>query len=158
MIDGFNEGVHIETPENPCPRMPQTPIRSHVRCEPLERVSEKWSYQRLNGMNAQESFYPVQVKAEPSDNSENSFELTTVTIKQEADDQDYYQFRFQGHAYGEESNKETEVDHHGEEYMPPRKKQKNTGQILPIIHPSVQCRRKPREFNFDYIGGLSTAL
>ncbi|XP_077152587.1 general transcription factor II-I isoform X4 [Ranitomeya variabilis] len=105
-----------------------------------------------------ESFYPVQVKAEPSDNSENSFELTTVTIKQEADDQDYYQFRFQGHAYGEESNKETEVDHHGEEYMPPHKKQKNTEQILPIIHQSVQCRRKPREFNFEKWNARITEL
>ncbi|XP_073430841.1 general transcription factor II-I isoform X3 [Dendrobates tinctorius] len=105
-----------------------------------------------------ESFYPVQVKAEPSDNSENSFELTTVTVKEESDDQDYYQSRFQGHTYGEESNKETEVDHHGEEYVPPHKKQKNTEQILPIIHQSVQCRRKPREFNFEKWNARITEL
>ncbi|XP_075708985.1 general transcription factor II-I isoform X2 [Rhinoderma darwinii] len=103
-----------------------------------------------------ESYYPVQVKAEPSDDSENSFELTTVTIKQEADEQDYYQFRFQGQAYGEESNKE--VDHHGEkEYVPPHKKQKSA-EIQPIIDQSVQCKRKTKEFNFEKWNARITEL
>ncbi|XP_075192477.1 general transcription factor II-I isoform X3 [Anomaloglossus baeobatrachus] len=119
----------------------------------------------LDGVTAEsegslsESFYPVQVKAEPSENCENSFEVTTVTIKQETDDQDYYRFRFQGHAYGEESNKGTEVDHHEEkEYVPPHKKQKSTEQTLPIINHSVQCKRKTREFNFEKWNARITEL
>ncbi|XP_066433166.1 general transcription factor II-I isoform X2 [Eleutherodactylus coqui] len=105
------------------------------------------------------SYYPVQVKAEPGDDSgESSFESTTVTIKQEADDQDYYQFRFQGHAYGEESNAGAEVDHGGEkEYEPAHKKPKCT-EIQPRIEQSVQCKRKTREFNFEKWNARITEL
>ncbi|XP_056412401.1 general transcription factor II-I isoform X2 [Hyla sarda] len=105
-----------------------------------------------------ESYYPVRVKAEPSDDSENSSGPATVTIKREADDKDYYQFKYQGHAYGEEPNKETAVDHCGEkEYIPPHKKQKNT-EIKPVINQPVQCKKKTREFNFEKWNARITGL
>ncbi|KAM3933810.1 general transcription factor II-I isoform 1-T2 [Leptodactylus fuscus] len=105
-----------------------------------------------------ESYYPVQVKGEPSEDSgESSFELPMVTIKEEVDDQDYYQFRFQGHGYGEEASKGTEMDHCEEDYVPAHKKQK-CPEIQPVIEQSVQCKRKTREFNFEKWNARITEL
>ncbi|XP_075051097.1 general transcription factor II-I isoform X2 [Mixophyes fleayi] len=105
-----------------------------------------------------ESYYPVQVKAEPSDDSENSLALNTVKIKEEAEDQDYYKFNFQGHAYGEESNVGADMDHNGEnEYVPPHKKQKSI-ESQPVNDQSIQCRRKTREFNFEKWNARITEL
>ncbi|KAM8977328.1 general transcription factor II-I [Pelodytes ibericus] len=122
-----------------------------------------------------ESHAPIQVKKEPGDDSENAFELTTVTIKEEAEDQDYYQFNFQG--YGEESNEGADMDHTEEstpqapsetsedpevevtieddDYVPPHKKQKSTEVIN---DQSTQCKRKTREFNFEKWNARITEL
>ncbi|XP_068124638.1 general transcription factor II-I isoform X2 [Hyperolius riggenbachi] len=95
-----------------------------------------------------ESSYPVQVKTEPSDDSDNSYELTTVTIKEEVNDQDYCQFSYQGHGYSEDSNEGAEVDHIEDEYVPPQKRQKSA---IPqnVNDQSAQCKRKAKEFNFE---------
>ncbi|XP_069812072.1 general transcription factor II-I-like, partial [Dendropsophus ebraccatus] len=87
----------------------------------------------------------------------NSFGPTSVSIKHEADDKEYYQFRFQGHCYGEEPDKAAEVEHSGEEYVPPPKKQKNT-EIKPVIDQPVQCKKKTREFNFEKWNARITGL
>ncbi|XP_063313473.1 general transcription factor II-I isoform X2 [Pelobates fuscus] len=110
-----------------------------------------------------ESYSPVQVKSEPRHDPGNSPELTTVTIKEESDDQEYYQFNFQGYGFVEESSEGAEMDHvedstlqapsetsedpevevtiEEDDYSPPHKKK--------IIDQSTQCKRKAREFNFD---------
>ncbi|KAG8587419.1 hypothetical protein GDO81_005658 [Engystomops pustulosus] len=91
--------------------------------------------------SASGSYYPIQVKEEPSDDSgENSLDLEKVTIKQEADDQDYYQFSFQE-----------------KEYMPAHKKQKCT-EIQPSLEQSIQCKRKTKEFNFEKWNARITEL
>ncbi|XP_071992256.1 general transcription factor II-I isoform X2 [Engystomops pustulosus] len=91
--------------------------------------------------SASGSYYPTQVKEEPSDDSgENSLDLEKVTIKQEADDQDYYQFSFQE-----------------KEYMPAHKKQKCT-EIQPSLEQSIQCKRKTKEFNFEKWNARITEL
>lgn len=92
-----------------------------------------------------ESTYPVQVKTERSDD-DNSFELTTVIIKEETDGPDYYQFCYQGHSYGEDSNEGADMEHNeGYEYGPPHKKQRTAG----IQPDNNQCKRKAKEFNFE---------
>ncbi|XP_053563454.1 general transcription factor II-I isoform X2 [Bombina bombina] len=106
--------------------------------------------------SSSESYIPIQVKAEPSDDSEGSIELTTVTIKEEAEDQDYYQFNFQGSAYGEESNEGTDMNQtEDDDYLPPHKKQKN---IEVVNEQSSQSKRKTREFNFEKWNARITEL
>ncbi|XP_063809798.1 general transcription factor II-I isoform X2 [Pseudophryne corroboree] len=98
-----------------------------------------------------ESYYPVQVKAEPSEDS--------------------------GHAYGEDSNVGTEMDDNGgslvhgsdtaskqctgtqcdDEYVPPHKKQKSV-ESLPVNEQLIQCKRKTREFNFEKWNARITEL
>ncbi|XP_077338499.1 general transcription factor II-I isoform X1 [Lithobates pipiens] len=96
--------------------------------------------------SSSESSYPVQVKTEPSDDSDNSFELTTVIIKEESNDRDYYQFCYQGHGYGEDSNEGADMEHsEGDDYGPPHKKPRSAG-TQPANH---QCKRKAKEFNFE---------
>uniref|UniRef100_A0A6I8QGI0 General transcription factor IIi n=1 Tax=Xenopus tropicalis TaxID=8364 RepID=A0A6I8QGI0_XENTR len=87
--------------------------------------------------------------------TESSLELTTVTIKEEIDDQDYYQFNFQGCGYGEESNEATEVEQReDDEYIPPNKKPKSTE----IVNEPLQFKRKTREFNFEKWNARITEL
>ncbi|KAM4795064.1 general transcription factor II-I [Rhinophrynus dorsalis] len=130
-----------------------------------------------NEASSSESYFPVQVKTEPSDDSEGSLELTTVTIKEETEEQDYYQFNFQGYGYGEESNEGTDMDQtedaalharsetsedpevevtiEDDDYLPPHKKPKNT-EVVNEQPP--QCKRKAREFNFEKWNARITEL
>ncbi|XP_040280770.1 general transcription factor II-I isoform X1 [Bufo bufo] len=119
----------------------------------LDRKGPKDGVTAEAGGSLSERGYPVQVKEEASNNSgENAVELAVVKIKEEADDQDYYQFRFQGHA---EFNKGAEEDHSGEkEYVPAHKKQK-CADNQPGIE---QCKRKTREFNFEKWNARITEL
>ncbi|XP_018102440.1 general transcription factor II-I isoform X1 [Xenopus laevis] len=129
-----------------------------------------------NDASVSESYNMVQVKTEPSNDSESSLELTTVTVKEEIEDQDYYQFNFQGYEYGEESNEataveqredpavqvpsetsedpEVEVTIEDDEYVPPNKKQKSTE----IVNEPPQFKRKTREFNFEKWNARITEL
>ncbi|XP_072271937.1 general transcription factor II-I isoform X2 [Pyxicephalus adspersus] len=100
-----------------------------------------------------ESSYPVQVKAEPADDSD-AFELTTVIIKKESDDPDYYSFCYQGQNYGEDSNEGADIEHsegadmehtEGDEFGPPHKRQRSA-EPQSANH---QCKRKAKEFNFE---------
>uniref|UniRef100_A0A8C5QIJ4 Ral transcription factor IIi n=1 Tax=Leptobrachium leishanense TaxID=445787 RepID=A0A8C5QIJ4_9ANUR len=99
--------------------------------------------------------YSSQVKTEPSDDTERPFELTTITIKEESEDQEYNQFNFQGYGYVNDSTEGTDMDHADGDYLPPHKKQKNTDLIM---DQAAQCRRKPREFNFDKWNARITEL
>ncbi|KAM4699654.1 general transcription factor II-I isoform 2-T2 [Discoglossus pictus] len=124
-----------------------------------------------------ESYCPVEVKAEPNEDSDTSQDLTTVTIKEEHEEQDYIQLNFQGYAYGEESNEaadmdqtedstlqapsetsedpEVEVTIEDDDYFPPNKKQKS---VEVINDQSSQCKRKTREFNFEKWNARITEL
>ncbi|KAG8451809.1 hypothetical protein GDO86_003854 [Hymenochirus boettgeri] len=102
------------------------------------------------------SCVPVQIKTEPNDDSEGSLDLTSVTVKEEVEDQDYYQFNFQGYGYGEESNEAPEMEPpEDDEYVPPNKKRKGT-EI--VNDPPPQCKRKTREFNFEKWNSRITEL
>ncbi|KAE8625068.1 hypothetical protein XENTR_v10006152 [Xenopus tropicalis] len=119
------------------------------------RKSDEDAVTDYNDASVSESYNTVQVKTEPSEDSESSLELTTVTIKEEIDDQDYYQFNFQGCGYGEESNEATEVEQReDDEYIPPNKKPKSTE----IVNEPLQFKRKTREFNFEKWNARITEL
>ncbi|XP_065587834.1 general transcription factor II-I [Cyrtonyx montezumae] len=114
---------------------------------------------------------PVQVKTEPSEDSGISLEMSTVTVKEESEDPDYYQYNIPAgpsetsemdekialaksytdsseHAPSETSeDPEVEVTlEDDEDYLPPNKRLKNTETANEATSTG---RRKVREFNFD---------
>ncbi|XP_053941377.1 general transcription factor II-I [Cuculus canorus] len=113
---------------------------------------------------------PIQVKTEPNEDSGISLEVTTVTVKKESDDPDYYQYNIPGpseisemdekialaksytdssqHAPSETSeDPEVEVTiEDDDDYPPPNKRSKSTDSANEAAGTG---RRKVREFNFD---------
>uniref|UniRef100_A0A8C2T836 Ral transcription factor IIi n=1 Tax=Coturnix japonica TaxID=93934 RepID=A0A8C2T836_COTJA len=116
---------------------------------------------------------PVQVKTEPCEDSGISLEMSTVTVKEEPEDPDYYQYNIPGsdnnfyiclspqwhlfvfspsdssqHPPSEtRGNPEVEVTlEDDEDYLPPNKRSKSTETANEAVSTG---RRKAREFNFD---------
>ncbi|KFP68547.1 General transcription factor II-I, partial [Cariama cristata] len=113
---------------------------------------------------------PIQVKTEPNEDSGVSLEMATVTVKEESDDPDYYQYNITGpsetsemdekialaksytdssqHAPSETSeDPEVEVTiEDDDDYLPPNKRPKNTESANEAANTG---RRKVREFNFE---------
>uniref|UniRef100_A0A674JFX9 Ral transcription factor IIi n=1 Tax=Terrapene triunguis TaxID=2587831 RepID=A0A674JFX9_9SAUR len=94
---------------------------------------------------------PVQVKTEPNEDSGISLEMATVTVKEESEDPDYYQYNIPDssqHAPSETSeDPEVEVTiEDDEDYLPPNKRPKNTESANEAANAG---RRKVREFNFE---------
>ncbi|XP_072496257.1 general transcription factor II-I isoform X14 [Notamacropus eugenii] len=72
---------------------------------------------------------PIKVKTEPTEDSGISLEMAAVTVKEESEDPDYYQYNVQD-----------------DDYSPPSKKPKN---IEPVNEAANAGKRKVREFNFE---------
>ncbi|XP_049659444.1 general transcription factor II-I isoform X7 [Accipiter gentilis] len=113
---------------------------------------------------------PIQVKTEPNEDSGVALEMATVTVKEESDDPDYYQYNIPGpsetsemdekialaksytdssqHAPSEASeDPEVEVTiEDDDDYLPPNKRPKNTESANEAANTG---RRKVREFNFE---------
>ncbi|XP_068766459.1 general transcription factor II-I isoform X10 [Struthio camelus] len=94
---------------------------------------------------------PIQVKTEPNEDSGISLEMATVTVKEESEDPDYYQYNIPDssqHAPSETSeDPEVEVTiEDDEDYLPPNKRPKNTESANEAASTG---RRKVREFNFE---------
>uniref|UniRef100_A0A8B9QH56 General transcription factor II-I n=1 Tax=Apteryx owenii TaxID=8824 RepID=A0A8B9QH56_APTOW len=114
---------------------------------------------------------PIQVKTEPNEDSGISLEMATVTVKEESEDPDYYQYNIPAgpsetseidekialaktytdssqHAPSETSeDPEVEVTiEDDEDYLPPNKRPKNTESANEAANTG---RRKVREFNFE---------
>ncbi|XP_037231011.1 general transcription factor II-I isoform X1 [Falco biarmicus] len=114
---------------------------------------------------------PIQVKTEPSEDSGISLEMATVTVKEESDDPDYYQYNIPAgpsetsemdekialaksytdasqHAPSETSeDPEVEVTiEDDDDYLPTNKRPKNTESSNEATNTG---RRKVREFNFE---------
>ncbi|XP_075025111.1 general transcription factor II-I isoform X3 [Calonectris borealis] len=97
------------------------------------------------------SCLPIQVKTEPNEDSGISLEMATVTVKEESDDPDYYQYNIPDssqHAPSETSeDPEVEVTiEDDDDYLPPNKRPKNTESANEATNTG---RRKVREFNFE---------
>ncbi|XP_029883107.1 general transcription factor II-I isoform X8 [Aquila chrysaetos chrysaetos] len=114
---------------------------------------------------------PIQVKTEPNEDSGVALEMATVTVKEESDDPDYYQYNIPAgpsetsemdekialaksytdssqHAPSETSeDPEVEVTiEDDDDYLPPNKRTKNTESANEAANTG---RRKVREFNFE---------
>uniref|UniRef100_A0A8C3CUZ7 General transcription factor IIi n=1 Tax=Cairina moschata TaxID=8855 RepID=A0A8C3CUZ7_CAIMO len=93
---------------------------------------------------------PIQVKTEPNEDSGISLEMSTVTVKEESEDPDYYQYNIPGNDHApSETSEDPEVEvtiEDDEDYLPPNKKPKNTESANETANTG---RRKVREFNFE---------
>ncbi|XP_040388966.1 general transcription factor II-I isoform X7 [Cygnus olor] len=113
---------------------------------------------------------PIQVKTEPNEDSGISLEMSTVTVKEESEDPDYYQYNIPGPSETSEMDEKialaksyTDSSQHtpsetsedpevevtiedDEDYLPPNKRPKNTESANEAANTG---RRKVREFNFE---------
>ena len=95
---------------------------------------------------------PVKVKTEPSEDSGISLEMAAVTVKEESEDPDYYQYNIQGSHHSSEGNEGTEMEVPAEDddYPPPAKRPKSSESPQPpVTEPANAGKRKVREFNFE---------
>uniref|UniRef100_A0A9L0RX06 General transcription factor II-I n=1 Tax=Equus caballus TaxID=9796 RepID=A0A9L0RX06_HORSE len=115
---------------------------------------------------------PIKVKTEPTEDSGISLEMAAVTVKEESEDPDYYQYNIQGSHHSSEGNEGTEMEVPAEDstqhvpsetsedpevevtiedddYSPPTKRPKsNEPPQPPVTEPANAGKRKVREFNF----------
>ncbi|XP_050570782.1 LOW QUALITY PROTEIN: general transcription factor II-I [Cygnus atratus] len=113
---------------------------------------------------------PIQVKTEPNEDSGISLEMSTVTVKEESEDPDYYQYNIPGPSETSEMDEKialaksyTDSSQHtpsetsedpevevtiedDDDYLPPNKRPKNTESANEAANTG---RRKVREFNFE---------
>jgi transcription initiation factor TFII-I len=76
---------------------------------------------------------PIKVKTEPAEDSGISLEMAAVTVKEESEDPDYYQYNIQD-----------------DDYCPPTKRPKSSEPPQPpVAEPANAGKRKVREFNFE---------
>ncbi|XP_028622042.1 general transcription factor II-I isoform X11 [Grammomys surdaster] len=77
---------------------------------------------------------PIKVKTEPTEDSGISLEMAAVTVKEESEDPDYYQYNIQD-----------------DDYSPPTKRPKSSEPPPPppVPEPVNAGKRKVREFNFE---------
>ncbi|XP_006889731.1 PREDICTED: general transcription factor II-I isoform X4 [Elephantulus edwardii] len=114
---------------------------------------------------------PIKVKTEPTEDSGISLEMAAVTVKEESEDPDYYQYNIQGPSetgdvdeklplskslqgshHSSEGNEgaEMEVPPEDDDYSPPTKRPKNIEPPQPpVTEPPNAGKRKVREFNFE---------
>ncbi|XP_075420959.1 general transcription factor II-I isoform X10 [Tenrec ecaudatus] len=95
---------------------------------------------------------PIKVKTEPTEDSGISLDMAAVTVKEESEDPDYYQYNIQGSHHSAEGNEGTEVEVPAEDddYSPPTKRPKSSEPPQPPVpEPSNAGKRKVREFNFE---------
>uniref|UniRef100_G3UC52 General transcription factor II-I n=1 Tax=Loxodonta africana TaxID=9785 RepID=G3UC52_LOXAF len=95
---------------------------------------------------------PIKVKTEPTEDSGISLEMAAVTVKEESEDPDYYQYNIQGSRHSSEGNEgaEVEVPAEDDDYSPPTKRPKSSEPPQPpVTEPANAGKRKVREFNFE---------
>uniref|UniRef100_A0A667HY93 Ral transcription factor IIi n=1 Tax=Lynx canadensis TaxID=61383 RepID=A0A667HY93_LYNCA len=116
---------------------------------------------------------PIKVKTEPTEDSGISLEMAAVTVKEESEDPDYYQYNIQGSHHSSEGNEGTEMEVPAEDstqhvpsetsedpevevtiedddYSPPTKRPKSSEPPQPpVTEPANAGKRKVREFNFE---------
>ncbi|XP_020020233.1 general transcription factor II-I isoform X7 [Castor canadensis] len=95
---------------------------------------------------------PIKVKTEPAEDSGISLEMAAVTVKEESEDPDYYQYNIQGSHHSSEGNEgaEVEVPAEDDDYCPPTKRPKSSEPPQPpVAEPANAGKRKVREFNFE---------
>ncbi|KAM5262127.1 general transcription factor II-I isoform 17-T17 [Hipposideros larvatus] len=150
VVQGLPEGVAFKHPEN------------------YDLATLKWILENKAGI----SFVIKRPFLEPKKHLGISLEMAAVTVKEESEDPDYYQYNIQagpsetgdvddkvplskslqGSHHSSESNEGTEMEVPAEDddYSPPTKRPKsNEPPQPPVTEPANAGKRKVREFNFE---------
>ncbi|KAM7147160.1 general transcription factor II-I isoform 10-T10 [Molossus nigricans] len=151
VVQGLPEGVAFKHPEN------------------YDLATLKWILENKAGI----SFIIKRPFLEPKKHLGISLEMAAVTVKEESEDPDYYQYNIQGSHHSSEGNEGTEMEVPAEDstqhvpsetsedpevevtiedddYSPPTKRPKsNEPPQPPATEPANAGKRKVREFNFE---------
>ncbi|XP_051847946.1 general transcription factor II-I isoform X11 [Antechinus flavipes] len=178
VVQGLPEGVAFKHPENYDVTTLKWILENKAGIsfiikrpflEPKKQMGGRASDSERSRISSPGGSCPIKVKTEPTEDSGISLEMAAVTVKEESEDPDYYQYNVQGSHHSSEGNEgtemelpvedstqhapsetsedpEVEVTIEDDDYSPPSKKPKNTE---PVNEAANAGKRKVREFNFE---------
>ncbi|XP_074120132.1 general transcription factor II-I isoform X15 [Sminthopsis crassicaudata] len=178
VVQGLPEGVAFKHPENYDVTTLKWILENKAGIsfiikrpflEPKKQLGGRASDSERSRISSPGGSCPIKVKTEPTEDSGISLEMAAVTVKEESEDPDYYQYNVQGSHHSSEGNEgtemelpvedstqhapsetsedpEVEVTIEDDDYSPPSKKPKNTE---PVNEAANAGKRKVREFNFE---------
>ncbi|KAM9002041.1 general transcription factor II-I isoform X12 [Sarcophilus harrisii] len=178
VVQGLPEGVAFKHPENYDVTTLKWILENKAGIsfiikrpflEPKKQLGGRASDSERSRISSPGGSCPIKVKTEPTEDSGISLEMAAVTVKEESEDPDYYQYNVQGSHHSTEGNEgtemelpvedstqhapsetsedpEVEVTIEDDDYSPPSKKPKNTE---PVNEAANAGKRKVREFNFE---------
>ncbi|XP_074120133.1 general transcription factor II-I isoform X16 [Sminthopsis crassicaudata] len=176
VVQGLPEGVAFKHPENYDVTTLKWILENKAGIsfiikrpflEPKKQLGGRASDSERSRISSPGGSCPIKVKTEPTEDSGISLEMAAVTVKEESEDPDYYQYNvqgpsetggvdeklplskpFQGSHHSSEGNEGTEMELpvEDDDYSPPSKKPKNTE---PVNEAANAGKRKVREFNFE---------
>ncbi|ERE75451.1 general transcription factor II-I-like protein [Cricetulus griseus] len=140
VVQGLPEGVAFKHPEH------------------YDLATLKWILENKAGISfIIKSCGPIKVKTEPTEDSGISLEMAAVTVKEESEDPDYYQYNIQElFSHGTVTPAAGPCSNEGflsqdDDYSPPTKRPKSSEPPPPppVPEPANAGKRKVREFNFE---------
>ncbi|XP_074120137.1 general transcription factor II-I isoform X19 [Sminthopsis crassicaudata] len=157
VVQGLPEGVAFKHPENYDVTTLKWILENKAGIsfiikrpflEPKKQLGGRASDSERSRISSPGGSCPIKVKTEPTEDSGISLEMAAVTVKEESEDPDYYQYNVQGSHHSSEGNEGTEMELpvEDDDYSPPSKKPKNTE---PVNEAANAGKRKVREFNFE---------
>ncbi|KAM9002044.1 general transcription factor II-I isoform X15 [Sarcophilus harrisii] len=157
VVQGLPEGVAFKHPENYDVTTLKWILENKAGIsfiikrpflEPKKQLGGRASDSERSRISSPGGSCPIKVKTEPTEDSGISLEMAAVTVKEESEDPDYYQYNVQGSHHSTEGNEGTEMELpvEDDDYSPPSKKPKNTE---PVNEAANAGKRKVREFNFE---------
>ncbi|XP_001363293.1 general transcription factor II-I isoform X28 [Monodelphis domestica] len=178
VVQGLPEGVAFKHPENYDVTTLKWILENKAGIsfiikrpflEPKKQLGGRVTDSERSRISSPGGSCPIKVKTEPTEDSGISLEMAAVTVKEESEDPDYYQYNVQGSHHSSEGNEgtemelpvedstqhapsetsedpEVEVTIEDDDYSPPSKKPKNPE---PVNEAANAGKRKVREFNFE---------
>ncbi|XP_056675722.1 general transcription factor II-I isoform X29 [Monodelphis domestica] len=176
VVQGLPEGVAFKHPENYDVTTLKWILENKAGIsfiikrpflEPKKQLGGRVTDSERSRISSPGGSCPIKVKTEPTEDSGISLEMAAVTVKEESEDPDYYQYNvqgpsetggvdeklplsksFQGSHHSSEGNEGTEMELpvEDDDYSPPSKKPKNPE---PVNEAANAGKRKVREFNFE---------
>ncbi|XP_056675724.1 general transcription factor II-I isoform X32 [Monodelphis domestica] len=157
VVQGLPEGVAFKHPENYDVTTLKWILENKAGIsfiikrpflEPKKQLGGRVTDSERSRISSPGGSCPIKVKTEPTEDSGISLEMAAVTVKEESEDPDYYQYNVQGSHHSSEGNEGTEMELpvEDDDYSPPSKKPKNPE---PVNEAANAGKRKVREFNFE---------
>uniref|UniRef100_A0A7N4Q0G9 General transcription factor II-I n=1 Tax=Sarcophilus harrisii TaxID=9305 RepID=A0A7N4Q0G9_SARHA len=158
VVQGLPEGVAFKHPENYDVTTLKWILENKAGIsfiikrpflEPKKQLGGRASDSERSRISSPGGSCPIKVKTEPTEDSGISLEMAAVTVKEESEDPDYYQYNVQAgpsETGGVDEKLPLSKPFQDDDYSPPSKKPKNTE---PVNEAANAGKRKVREFNFE---------